>query len=76
MIDALCTKPLLGLLDEAMNRGKIKGWSVDGPHVVLYRGKEAHKVLPLTASAILREVLSQPDFAQGKQARIRFQILE
>lgn len=59
MIDRLCTRPLLELLRTAMDVGVINAWSVEDMHVILYRSRERHCVLPLEAGTVLRDWLEQ-----------------
>lgn len=74
MIDSPYTPSLLQLLNAAMKRGAIRGWSIDGPNVVLYRCDEKYSVLPLVAGAILRDLVAVPQVASAHPPQLRFRI--
>ena len=69
MIDSIGSKTLSELLRSAVQTGAIRGWSVNGPNVVLYRCDEHYSAIPLVASAILRDLL-----VQRSTQRIHFRV--
>ena len=69
MRESIGSQSLSELLRSAVQTGAIRGWSVNGPNVVLYRCDEKYSAIPLVASAILRDLL-----VQGSTQRIHFRL--